>query len=597
MSEAIVKSHGVNFNGRGLVLPSFTVNKEVENISDKEVEIMSTVQRTSVEALRRELHLRFEDEEFDNPQGASELLSELVIDPKEQSAFPLFFQRLSNDAKKKAVPAGRRVPSKEGDALPDVLPFHQPSHTDSLPCSTFPPHTSRGVTIPKLPESEIKENDSVTPAVISNVSGDAVTSLTHKILGGYDGGVEVGFNGEWSPLKFKSLCQTLETAKIAAENDVSDERFVTLDNLTFAVNPHGANNGAHYKYVIEGSGTKIYIHANPKGPIQPVRIRYGFESLAGRDLFHVHANTLDWLKEIGFTVQKETVSRVDLQVMLFRAIADLITPIFANRSVKRASKFTFHGKGNTTITSYTLGSKIQLCIYDKRRELIDTCDEVKMSLLVNDCLGGEFPDELTRIEYRLRRDALKYFGINTIQDLLEKENALVDYLTFDWFRLLKVEKSRSNSATQEIDNVWQEVRDLFFEYFPGPVENRKPIERNNSRREVKCTGDSLIKQAVGCLATAAALAKGVFETECQALSFVADVVTEKVKTLVNRVRERVVELGIVRGVEVPDAIDWHLNPQYACASSDDALKEFRVVFDEDLQYDRFRKFSVAGCPF
>jgi hypothetical protein len=311
---------------------------------------------------------------------------------------------------------------------------------------------------------------------------------------------------------------------------------------------------------------------------------------------------LDRLKEIGFTVQKEIVSRVDLQVMLFRAISELITPVFANRSVKRASKFTFHGKNNKPVTSFTLGSKIQLCIYDKRQELIDTCDEVKMSLIVNDCLGGEFPEELTRIEYRLRRDALKYFGITTIQDLLEKEYALVDYLTFDWFRLLKDEKDRSNSALQELDPIWQEVRDLFFEYFPGAVENRKPIERNNSRREINCTGDSLIKQAVGCLATAAALVKGVFETECQALSFVTDVVTEKVKTLVNRVRERVVELGIVRGVEVPDAMDWHLNPQYACASAEDVIHEFRVVFDErpefeDLRYDRFRKVAVAGCPF
>ena len=35
-----------------------------------------------------------------------------------------------------------------------------------------------------------------------------------------------------------------------------------------------------------------------------------------------------------------------------RFVAELIKPIFDNRSVKRASKFTFHGKGNTTITSY-----------------------------------------------------------------------------------------------------------------------------------------------------------------------------------------------------------------------------------------------------
>ena len=43
---------------------------------------MATAQRTSVEALRRELELRFEDEEFYESQGASELLSEMVIDPK-----------------------------------------------------------------------------------------------------------------------------------------------------------------------------------------------------------------------------------------------------------------------------------------------------------------------------------------------------------------------------------------------------------------------------------------------------------------------------------------------------------------------------------
>jgi hypothetical protein len=265
--------------------------------------------------------------------------------------------------------------------------------------------------------------------------------------------------------------------------------------------------------------------------------------------------------------------------------------------VKRASKFTFHGKNDKPVTSFTLGSMIQLCIYDKRQELIDTCDEVKMSLLVNDCLGGEFPEELTRIEYRLRRDALRCFNINTIQDLLEREHALVDYLTFDWFRLLRDEKDRSNSALQSLDPLWQEVRDLFFEYFPGPVENRKPVERNDSRREIKCTGDSLIKQAVGCLATAAALVKGTFETECQALSFVADVVSEKVKTFCNRVRERVVELGIVRGVEVPNAVDWHLDPRYACESSDEVLREFRVVYDEDLQYEQFRRYAVAGCPF
>jgi hypothetical protein len=90
-------------------------------------------------------------------------------------------------------------------------------------------------------------------------------------------------------------------------------------------------------------GIKIYIHGNPKGPIQGVRIRYGFEALAGRDLFAVHVNMLDRLKEIGFTVQKEIVSRIDLQVMLFRAISELITPVFCRPAL-------FHVVFTTKIT-------------------------------------------------------------------------------------------------------------------------------------------------------------------------------------------------------------------------------------------------------
>jgi hypothetical protein len=139
---------------------------------------------------------------------------------------------------------------------------------------------------------------------------------------------------------------------------------------------------------------------------------------------------------------------------------------------------------------------------------------------------------------------------------------------------------------------------LFFQYFPGSVENRKEVDHNiRGRREVKCTGESLVKQAVGCLATAAALAKGIFESEAEALSYVCDVAAEKVKTFFQRTRERVIELGIVRGVEPPKARDWHLDPRYACDDSESVIHEFRVVYDEDLQYDRFRQYAVAGCPF
>ncbi len=390
-----------------------------------------------------------------------------------------------------------------------------------------------------------------------------------KILGGYDGGVEVGYNGTWNERRFKDLLDQLEIARTAAENEKSDDRFVTLEDMTFAVQAHGGNCGAHYKYIIEGGGIKVYIHANPQGPIQPVRIRYGFESLNGRDLFAVHANTLEWLQKLGFRIEKETISRADLQTMVFHQVAEFAALFLSNHVVRRARKHKLEGSSRHPITSITLGSikSVQLQIYDKRQELLDTRDEVKLQMLMQECLGGEFPDELTRIEFRLGRAALKCFGINTMQDLLEKERALVEYLTHDWFRIFQGEKQKGNETRQAIHPLWQEVQELFFEYFPGSCIERKPIEHKSRRRELKCTGKDLVQQAVGCLATAAAVVKGMFEDEKSALNYVYEVLSDNVKRLFIRTSERVKELGIVRGVEAPNAMDWHLDPRFACASS------------------------------
>ena len=539
-------------------------------------------QVTSIDVIRRELKLRFQEELMNEAQGPDDVLMEMVLDPIGESSSPLFFQQMAK-GKDTKVRAGLR-----GAATAAGIPSRS-ERSAAVQAPLSPPLTSRGVTNRQMPEKP-KE----------------------KILGGYDGGCEVGFYGDWNPHKFQDLVKKLEFAKQAAINtSVCDERYVTLGGLTFSVYSSGAKiggggdgsnkqGGVTYNYVIEGMGLKFLIHSNPKGGLQPIRLRYGFESLAGRDLFSVHAKVLELLQELGFTVTKEVVSRLDLQVMLFRDISAFIEPIFANRVVKRGQSYSFHGEGNKPITSYTLGKAIQLCIYDKREELIKKFDEVKMSLIVNDCLGGEFPEELTRVEFRLRRDALKYLGINTIQDMLEREHAVVDYLTFDWFRLLADEKKseHGHERRQTLAPVWQEVRDLFFKYFPGSVENRKPIDRNiRGRREVKCTGESLVKQAVGCLATAAALVKGTFETETEALAFVADVLAGKVKTLFTRVRQRVVDLGILRGVNPPNAMDWHLDPRYACVSGESVVKEFNLMFDEDYQYQRVREYAVEGCPF
>lgn len=519
-------------------------------------------QVTSIDELRKQLRNHFQEELENNVQGPTDTLCELVCDhvETENGKYPLFAS-LGQRSR-----AARRGPSRSGGA-------------EAASGIHNPPLDNMGVTKHRSAAEEQK------------------THSKQKIMGGYDGGTEVGFNGTWSASCFNQLTVDLDRARTAAEIKGSDDSYVTFAGRTFLVQAHGAKCGSYYRYVMEGGGMKIYVHHNPQGPIQAIRIRYGFESVVGRDVFQVHAETLDWLKSIGFTVTKETVSRADLQVMTLRHIDEYALPIIRHQVVKRADKSRLETSDRNIFDTYTAGARIQICIYDKRKELLDTRDEVKLNLLVNECLGGEFPEQLTRIEFRLKRAALKYLGVNTMQDLLERENAIVDYLTFDWFRILEGEKQKGHEKKQAIHPLWKEVRELFMRYFPGVEGFRKPIERNNSRRELKCTGEALVKQAVGCLASAAAVVKGMFEDETSALSYIYDVVSGNVKKLFVRTAERAKELGIVRGVEAPDAMDWHLDPRYACASSEQVMAEFREEFDEDFQYQRFREYAVEGCPF
>ena len=61
------------------------------------------------------------------------------------------------------------------------------------------------------------------------------------------------------------------------------------------------------------------------------------------------------------------------------------------------------------------------------------------------CIGEDrftMDHPITRVEFRLWRDALRAMDIHTIQDLQERETALADWLCDKWFRLLEKPKVR-----------------------------------------------------------------------------------------------------------------------------------------------------------
>jgi hypothetical protein len=365
-------------------------------------------------------------------------------------------------------------------------------------------------------------------------------------LGGYDGGAIIGFIGDWNEEQFKTLLANLEQAKNTAI-EISQDVETVIGGKPVMVSPSGANDGLHYKYKFTLSDITFLIHHNPAKGRPGVRIRYGACALIGRSLFNVHNAVLDFLHTLGFQEKEEKISRVDAQIIMFRSVNEFIDLIFSERCVKRANKADVR-LNNDKPQTYTLGSisAIQLCIYDKKAELAKD-NSIKSELFYKHCVGLEnFGKPITRIEFRLGRSALKHIGIDTVADLQLKESGLVDWLTSHWFRLLEKEKVRGHENEAALHPLWLEVRAAFRQWFSGIPSENQPVKWE--RRTVSCDPDKLEKQAVGCLAKAAALRFGIQQTVQKSFHSVVSIIERFRERIYEKTNEAARQLEIIKGV-------------------------------------------------
>jgi len=295
--------------------------------------------------------------------------------------------------------------------------------------------------------------------------------------------------------------------------------------------------------------------STPNKHIQPVRIRYGAESLQGdRDrLFSLHEGfVLPFLRKLGFIVTEEKLSRLDLQCLVDIPVRDFMVLLLNGHFVTKFRKKAIYGT-MTRDETFELGSmvNIQLCIYDKRQEFTSRKSSVlKEAQFMEECVGEEWYNSsrpITRVEFRLGRDALKSFGIDTISDLRDKERGLIDILTTEWVRILEKPKIRGHENTASIHPIWERVRRAFFSHFTGKVSEVKW----EKRASVSCDPVALERQALGCMSKALAYRFGeqveVKDTKGLANGWVDTIVIdlhEKLNVVAEVVRHKTgIELG------------------------------------------------------
>ena len=172
---------------------------------------------------------------------------------------------------------------------------------------------------------------------------------------------------------------------------------------------------------------------------------------------------LSWVTEDlkaigGGSVQYVKVSRVDL-------CADFWVPGGLSYEFLQSHKVTSHVKKNNialdndNMETYYVANKmspIQLRMYNKG---VEVRQKGGVKLWFQELWKRESTEDIWRIEFQVRRPALKQFGINSLDDLKEKKAGLWHYLTSKWFSLRLPDNAKAERKT--IHPFWCAVQECF----------------------------------------------------------------------------------------------------------------------------------------
>ena len=219
------------------------------------------------------------------------------------------------------------------------------------------------------------------------------------------------------------------------------------------------------------------------------------------------------LRGLGSNVIKLAVSRVDLCLDLAGISVETFKNAHFNQqfSTKSRSHSGHENSGDDApdsidretwrylksngYTFYYGRSPMQLRVYDKLAELQHKLKPRKWQAMINRRWGGHVPKAATRVEFEIRRERLKNYGIDTVEHLETRCAALVHKLSREWFRYTtKTTKGCRNAQRLETLPAWVMVQEGFDTVFKGNIDHDlTPIPKE------ECDVSALVKQALGVL--------------------------------------------------------------------------------------------------
>lgn len=360
---------------------------------------------------------------------------------------------------------------------------------------------------PKLPLSEKKNPGSAEPSP-KGVTSSNTPPPTSTWTGAEDW-FEWSFYVDWN---YPEWCEFRNQMNAAKENAATLEncpefmRSFQVNDEWVEVSASGSRagkggKGQYYAFKLQYKGIAISIADKQQAPKNTpnVTMRATGELCllqGAKQSFEIGRALIE---ATGGEIISDKLSRVDMCLDLPEIPIDGFLGAYVNDC--------YICRANTHKSIYSNGvtigfgsAPLSLRIYDKLAEVKLKANPTKRLAMKEYRWNGKEPGKATRIEFELRREALKKRGIDSVSDYFQKRAALTEYLTSKWFRLTEtpVNRKGNNQSKKKTSFLWERVRKGFVEWAGNSgKETLEPLRKENA------DVSKMVKQAFGVLKSAA----------------------------------------------------------------------------------------------
>lgn len=278
-------------------------------------------------------------------------------------------------------------------------------------------------------------------------------------------------SGGISNLDFDAIREQRESIR---QSKFPDSGVLRLGDTDFLLSPNGSKSG--YPFIISNQDCSIQF-----GEFNEPNFFVKFSSFAlwNKGAKYLHEWFLNWAGSLGYmSVRAEGLSRVDFAFDYHLDNIDFDEDSF----VSAADKDSQHRR-NGNVQTFTLGrGDVVLRVYNKSDEIVESSGKYWLHSLWQ----GQ-TENVWRVEWQVRKEVLKRFGLRTFSDLFEGYGDVLRYLVSE-HTTLRTKTGDSNRSRWPLHPLWTTLADHI-----------KDLPAQGVYREVDAAGgldETLIRMAI-----------------------------------------------------------------------------------------------------